>query len=225
MDTDPVWARPPGGRKPKLTREAIVAAAIEIADAEGLEAVSIRRVAAELGVRAMSLYTHIDRKEDLLDLMYDEVAGEALVEGEPPGDWRAAFLQICRKERATAQRHAWMFELASRSPRVGPNGLCHADQSLGAAARLTDDLEAQMEIVAAVDRYMLGFVIRERRPEAAEAGPKPKLLDVSYVRALLELGEYRHLKPALKAGVREPDDFEKGLNWLLDGIEREYGGS
>lgn len=224
-----VWDRPRGGRRPKLSREAIVAAAIEIADAEGLEAVSIRRVANELGVRAMSLYGHIDRKEDLLDLMYDEVAAHVLIEGELPDDWREAFMVIARKERAAGLRHPWMFQLAGSSPRVGPNGLRHADQSLGVAAKLTDDPLSQTEIVTSIDHYMLGFTLREQRiDEMGRNGLQEvqnSLMGRPYFRSWLEDGHFQHLKPVLDAGIFGQASFEKGLNWLLDGIEREYGGA
>lgn len=222
-----MWTRPRGGRRPKLTREAIVETAIKIADAEGLDAVSIRRIASELGVRAMSLYTHIDAKEDLLDLMYDEVADEVLVKDELPDGWREATLQIARKEREAGGRHPWMFELARRSPRVGPNGLRHAEQSLAAAARLTDDPESMLAIVTTVDHYMLGFTVQEQRThELGENGLQrahASLLEQEYVRRLMESGEFPHLKPLFEAGIYGRGNFEQGLNWLLDGIEHEYG--
>ncbi|MFD0685907.1 TetR/AcrR family transcriptional regulator [Actinomadura fibrosa] len=224
---DDVWARPPAGRRPKLTREAIVETAIKLADAEGLDAVSIRRIASELGVRAMSLYTHIDAKEDILDLMYDEVAGEALIEEELPDDWREACLQIVRRERQASRDHPWMFELARRSPRVGPNGLRHAEQTFAAVARLTDDPEAMVAIATALDNYSLGFAIREQhtveRGECGLQSARSSMLERRYVRSLLESGEFPHLKPLLELGVLDQDTFEQGLTWLLDGIERDYG--
>lgn len=223
-----MWTRPRGGRRPKLTREAIVETAIKIADAERLDAVSIRRIASELGVRAMSLYTHIDAKEDLLDLMYDEVAQEVLIKGELPDDWREAMLQIARREREVGVKHPWMFELARRAPRVGPNGLRHAEQSLAAAARLTDDLESMLAIVTTIDHYMLGYTLREQNAhDVGENGlqrAQASLLEQEYVRKLLETGEFPHLKPLFEAGVHGRENFEQGLNWLLDGIEHEYGG-
>ncbi|MCO5969273.1 TetR/AcrR family transcriptional regulator C-terminal domain-containing protein [Actinoallomurus soli] len=222
---DPVWSRPRGGRRPKLSREAIVAAAITIADAEGLDAVSIRRVASELGVRAMSLYTHIDAKEDLLDLMYDEVAAEVLIEGELPGDWREAFRWIAAREREAGLRHPWVFQLAGRSPRVGPNGLLHAEQSFAAASRLTDDPRAMRAIVTAIDHYLLGYTLRAQHNREREAAGLGGIEEQPYVRSLLAEGRFPHLKPVLDAGIPAQEDFEQGLTWILDGIEREYGQS
>ncbi|WP_067467090.1 TetR/AcrR family transcriptional regulator [Actinomadura macra] len=222
-----VWTRPRGGRRPKLTREAIVETAVKVADAEGLAAVSIRRIAAELGVRAMSLYTHIDAKEELFDLMYDEVAEEVLIEGDMPDDWREALLEIARREREAGLKHPWMFELAGRAPRVGPNGLRHAEQSLAAAARLTDDPKAMLAIITTVDHYMLGFILREQRiRELGENGlqqAQSSLLEQSYVQTLMDSGELPNLKPVFEAGIFGQEDFDRGLQWLLDGIGLEYG--
>lgn len=220
-----MWTRPPGGRRPKLTREAIVEAAIKLADAEGLDAVSIRRIASELGVRAMSLYTHIDAKEDLLDLMYDVVAEGVLVQGDLPDDWREAMLEIARKEREAGLRHPWMLQLAGRSPRIGPNGLRHIEQSMAAAARLTDDPDGMLAIVKTVDHYMLGFIMMEQ--QVAEAGPQrvqTTPLEQAYVQLLVERGELPHLKPFLETSFYRSDSFELGMKWLLDGIEHEYRG-
>ncbi|MFI0448807.1 TetR/AcrR family transcriptional regulator [Actinomadura sp. 6N118] len=227
---DLVWARPRGGRRPRLTREAIVEAAIRLADAEGLEAVSIRRVASELGVRAMSLYTHIERKEDLLALMIDEVVPEILVQGELPSGWREAISLIARQERDYILRHPWIVELSGQPnlPHIGPNALRHVEQSLSAVSGLTDDPQAQVEIVAAVDHYMLGFVVREvtsrQRKQLAGLGEDDlDELDHPYFRDLISSGEFPHLEHVFRRGIYGGEHFERGLTWLLDGIERQYG--
>ncbi|MFG1998679.1 TetR/AcrR family transcriptional regulator [Spirillospora sp. NPDC048911] len=227
---DLVWARPSGGRRPKLSREAIVEAAIKLGDSEGLEAVSIRRVAGELGVRAMSLYTHIERKEDLLALMVDEVIPEILVRGELPADWREAISLIARKERDYILRHPWIVELSSQAnlPHLGPNALRHVEQSLAAVSGLTDDPQARVEIVAAVDHYMLGFVVREvthrQRKQLAGLGEDdPDGLAHPYFRDLIASGEFPHLRDVFSRGIYGGQHFEQGLTWLLDGIERQYG--
>src|SRR3954449_4175411 len=94
-------------RRSSLSREAIVAAALALADAEGLDAVSIRRVAAALGARPMSLYTHIAAKDDLVDLMADAVVGEVLVE-DPPAGWRAALGAMAERSWRTFVAHPWL---------------------------------------------------------------------------------------------------------------------
>ncbi|MEU0568656.1 TetR/AcrR family transcriptional regulator C-terminal domain-containing protein [Nonomuraea sp. NPDC005983] len=225
-----VWSRPAPQRRPALTREAIVAAAVAIADAEGLAAVSIRRVAAELGARAMSLYTHIERKEDLLDLMADEVAAEVLVEEALPADWREATLVIARREREAVRRHPWRVDLVPQRVSVGPNGLRHVEQSLAALDGLAVDELTKWRILAAIDDYSLGFTIRESLERAAPRtdgvnDAERAAVAEPYMRELIASGEFPRLAPMIERGVAGFDDnYERGLNWLLDGIEGDLRG-
>jgi AcrR family transcriptional regulator len=216
------WARPQSRRRPTLTREAIVEAAISVADAEGIDAVSIRRIATELGVRPMSLYTHIDRKEDLFDLMGDEIIGEVLVsEEELAVGWREALTSIANREREMIGRHPWVNELMGRKMWIGPNALRHMEQSLAALDELGLDLERGLQIVRAVDQYMFGYVSME----AAHSRMKRPLSEYLYMDGLAESGEYPRIAPILRTdwwpGV---EGFEVGLKWLLDGIERDIVG-
>ncbi|GAA5078781.1 AcrR family transcriptional regulator [Thermocatellispora tengchongensis] len=211
----PVWARPPAGRRTTLSREAIVAAAVAVADAEGLAAVSIRRVAAELGARAMSLYTYIERKEDLLDLMADEVIAEAHVAEPLPSDWREATMTIARSERAAVRHHPWLVELISRREAVGPNGLRHLEQSVAALSGLGLDRAATLRILAAVGDYTRGFILREHNA----ADPRRTAAVDRYFKERVGTGAYPHLEPMFRDGVPEQEDtFEIGLTWLLNGI-------
>jgi len=157
-----LWLRPPRAeRTPTLSRDAIVAAAIEIADAEGLDAVSIRRVAGALRARPMSLYSHIGRKRDLTDLMANEVVGECLVPGELPADWRAALRMIAYHTRDVAYRHPWMLKADSVRVGLSPNALRHLEQSLGALSGLDVEEDRKIEILVAVDTYTIGQIVRE----------------------------------------------------------------
>jgi AcrR family transcriptional regulator len=221
----PVWAREDNRRRTTLSREAIVAAAVAIADAEGIDAVSIRRVAAGLDARAMSLYTYIERKEDLLYLMADEVAAETLVPGELPPDWREATIAIARRERETTLRHPWLVDLVSRRSmygHVGPNMLRHSDQSIAALAGLEADPAWKWRLMTAVADYSTGFAVREARErEAARTGQSEQLRP--YLRKLASGGDFPHLAPMLDGGGPGPEDdnFERGLRWLLDGFARD----
>jgi AcrR family transcriptional regulator len=245
-DIDTVWARDAeqaAGPQP-LSREAIVAAAIEIADTEGLEAVSIRKIATKLEARPMSLYSHIERKGDLIDLMVDEVMGGAILpDGPPVDDWRAGLRQIAQRTRETARAHPWMIHTAFRRPFIGPNALRHFDQSLGAVASLPLPPERKRAVLLAVDTYTLGFVRWEviskarhgdgEAPDASCAavptdGPSAEEID-AYVAAQAASGKYPHLaelggKKKMSLGVKA-EAFEAGLDWLLAGIEAEVGDS
>ena len=236
----PVWAREHPRRRPRqpdddgvtgesrrrspLSRGAIVAAAVAIADAEGLEAVSIRRVAGDLGARPMSLYTYIERKEDLLALMRDQVNGEVLLGAELPAGWRNALAAIARRTREVALRHPWMVETAAHGAALGPNALRHLEESLAAVAELGLGLPAAAEVLFAVDKYVLGHVALEVADvtQAAErAAARP------YLESLLATGEFPRLSRLAADGHITNDaqlqpaigrQFEQGLTWLLDGI-------
>jgi AcrR family transcriptional regulator len=206
---------PPVERRPPLTRERIVAAAVELADTEGLAAVSLRRIAERLPARTMSLYAHIESKDRLLALMADAAAAGHLVPEPLPDDWREALRRIARRSRGALLAHPWVVDLAGRTP-PGPNGLRHVEQSLAALASLDAPPAVRAGVLAAVDDYTLGHVVRElvdrrsspdlRRPQvdALAGGGFPRLA------ALAAAGEI---------AARDDDaDFETGLGWLLDGI-------
>jgi AcrR family transcriptional regulator len=234
---DTVWARDEGqaaGPQP-LSRETIVAAAVEIADADGLEAVSIRRLATRLGARPMSLYSHIERKGDLIDLMVDEVmAGAILPDGPPVEDWREGLRQIAGRTRETARAHPWVIAAAFRRPFIGPNALRHIDQSLGAVSSLPLSPERKRAVLLTIDTYTFGFVRWEVLSTKAgsapcagipEDGPTAAEID-AYIATQAASGKYPHLSALagkdLSLGVKA-ERFEVGLEWLLAGIEAEVG--
>jgi AcrR family transcriptional regulator len=223
----PIWARQHARRTSGLTREAIVGAAIELADSEGLEAVSIRRVATVLAARTMSLYTYIDSKDDLLDLMADQIVGEALILEKLPGDWREAITLIARREREAVLRHPWLVDLVNHRSHavVGPNALRHLDQSVAAVAGLKLEPQDAFRVVAAVNDYMLGYVTREARERGITRRTGAEHLSAirPYLQQLVDSGEFANIAPLLRGDRQaEEADFERGLRWLLDGIEREY---
>lgn len=244
-DIDTVWARDAeqAAAPQPLSREAIVAAAIEIADTEGLEAVSIRKIATKLEARPMSLYSHIERKGDLIDLMVDEVMGGAVLPEPLPEDWREALREIAQRTRESTRAHPWMIAAAFRRPFIGPNALRHFDQSLGAVASLPLPPERKRAVLLAVDTYTLGFVrwevISKARHGGGEGhdpscatvptdGPSAAEID-AYVAAQAASGKYPHLaelggKKKMSLGVKA-EAFEAGLDWLLAGIEAEVGDS
>ncbi len=238
-----LWFRPePAGRPASLTREAIVATALELADAEGIDAVSIRRVAGVLGARPMSLYSHIGRKQDLIDLMVNEAIGECLVPGQLPTDWRDALRLISIHVRAGARRHPWMLSVAATRAALSPNALRNFEQSLAALSSLDIDRERKIAILFAVDTYTVGQVVREiasRRPAFDEipasgaastadqadvtgpAGMKPaghsKLRGAEgYLRRLVETGEYPHIAEFGIDSVIRVHEFE------TDAAERRF---
>ncbi len=230
----PIWARPePGARRPRHTREQIAATALAIADSEGIEAVSMRRVAAELGAGTMTLYHYVASKNELVALMEDAVMGELLVpEGELPGDWREALTAIARRTRATFIRHPWAVS-GMRGTGMSPHALRHFEQSLAAVAGTGLDAAARLDVVATVDDYVSGFVLKSDLEPGVEAIPPEVAPAVAeYFEAQLRTGEYPHVEALLGEGDRwaglvrllltaagDQDRFERGLARLLDGVE------
>src|SRR4029453_78348 len=121
-----IWARPERagrGPRPAHSRADIAVAAVRVADAEGIDAVSMRRVAGELGMGTMSLYNYVPRKEDLYELMVDAVSAEHDLSATPTGDWRADMLTLAHQTRALMYRHPWLPRLMSPVYGFSPNAL------------------------------------------------------------------------------------------------------
>lgn len=160
---DPIWLRRPRGerkrRPPSLSREKITHAAIRLADEEGLDAVTTRRLAAALGAGATSIYWHVASKQDLYDLMVDEVIGEIDLP-EASGAWEADLRLIAHNTLAVLRRHDWFAELGIQ-PGLGPKTQHYARLALDALEGLTDDLKTRVNILAALNNYLAGFVQRE----------------------------------------------------------------
>ncbi|MFF4909425.1 TetR/AcrR family transcriptional regulator [Streptomyces sp. NPDC001260] len=219
-----VWDRPePPARPAPLDRERIVAAAIALADEGGLEAVSLRKVAARLNAGPMRLYGYISTKQELFDLMVDEVQGEILPE-EPPGDWREALSTLAHRTRRTALRHEWLADLLGGRPTLGPNGLAVTEATLAALDGLAD-IDTVMRAVETVSAYFTGAIRREIasvRAERATGLSKREWQRASgpHVTKMLATGRF----PALSRAVHDGTDvdaetaFATGLEWVLDAV-------
>lgn len=220
-----MWSRLPAEKpvRPQVTRAAIIEAAIALADSEGLSAVSIRRVAAALDMRPMRLYTHIERKDDLVDLMVDTVIAECLVD-DLPADWRGALTAIARQTRALCLRHPWIIGGIERREYMGPNAVRHLEQSLAAIADLPVDHDRARSILMAVDSFTLGHLaITAVRRDGQTGPPGWERSALGYVDELIATGEFPHLAQAgskhALPGDNEDRVFEAGLEWLLAGID------
>jgi AcrR family transcriptional regulator len=219
MSKPPIWARDePRGRGPRsaLSRAEIVRVAIKVADADGLEAVSMRRIARDLRAGAMSLYHYFDSRDELLELMADEVAREMLVPSLSP-HWRPALEAIAHHSREMFLRHPWLLATLHEHPLVTPNLLRHIEQSAQSVSGLTGvDPELLTGIVTAVDDYTIGYTMRELGGAGRGSAER---FDVPEVRYLIESGEFP-LIARLEAGGKRPPRarFETGLAWLLDGF-------
>jgi AcrR family transcriptional regulator len=130
----PPWQRAPDRpsrrRRDPISKDAIVNAAIQILDREGLAALSMRRLAEELGTGAASLYWHVGSKDGLLDLVMDEVIGEGKIPDPDPGHWREQVKQLARDQRAASLRHPWIVRVSIGRIPMGPNALRYSERIL-----------------------------------------------------------------------------------------------
>jgi len=235
----------PGSRGPKQATDldAVVRAAIQLADAEGLDAVSMRRVAERLGLGTMTLYTYVPGKGELLDLMLDTVYGERTREPiAPSASPRDRLEALARSQWTFHQRHPWTLYIASGRAVLGPNELDAYEAALAVASDLG---VSARDAVAIVDS--IGLFVRGVARDAAEAEGAERVTGQSEMEwwterdAILSAKMTDERYPTLgrldaEGGFAVPDDtpnynlrfilddFEFGLHRLLDGIEAYVNG-
>lgn len=224
----------PPRRDRGLSRDEIVRTAIAVADADGPEAISMRRIARELRAGAMSLYWHVGSKEELLDLMLDSIEADIEVP-EPSGHWRADLTTFAHRARAAMSRHRWAMEFIVARPPSGPNDARNLERLLGLFDDTgVTDTRLVMDIFMTVTTYVMGAVMREaqeirsqRDQERAEADLTEEEIRAtreSYRKWFETSGRYPRIVRLMEAGV-DPDDpatrderFQFGLDCVLDGI-------
>lgn len=227
---DLLWGRArPGRRGPKaqLSLERIVQAAIAVADAEGLAAVSMQRVASELGYTTMSLYNHVPNKELLLEAMADAAAGQPSADASD--DWRAGVFAWARDVARAYGAHPWLLRLQFDHPPLGPNQLAWLERLLQCmtAGGLTghEAMAASMYTISAVRGMIQALQDMQRSPAYAT---DPRRAEAEYFKMLASLAAPARF-PALARVVADPGpepaprelppEIEFGLERLLDGIE------
>jgi AcrR family transcriptional regulator len=224
-----VRERPHKGPKPALSLPRIVAAAVQVADTEGLDAVSMGRVAAELGAAPMSLYRHVSAKEELLRLMVDAAWGDSPGPLAPGENWRAGLSRWAWALRAGARRHPWVVRIPISGLPILPREIAWFEDALACmhGTGLTEPRKASVIMLLA------GYVRNQATTEAdIEAAIRASGLDpvewmASYPRMLRQLTDpqrFPALTAFIAAGVFDvadgPDDeFIFGLDRILDGIE------
>ncbi|OPC81016.1 TetR family transcriptional regulator [Embleya scabrispora] len=227
-----LWARlaaPAPAARAVLTPERIAEVAVGIADAEGIEAVTMRRLATELGVAPMAAYRYVSGKDDLLELMVDRAYGE-LVAPQPGAGWRAALRDPAVNTRELVLRHPWLVRLPSARAAVAPtpNRMAVAEWGLRELAEAGLSADEAMAAVEAVGSYVHGRTAAEiatRHLMAAQGAPD----DANALRTslapemtwLIGTGHYPAFRNYLASAQRKDDHqwrFETGLDALLDGL-------
>ncbi|GGZ29036.1 TetR family transcriptional regulator [Streptomyces inusitatus] len=229
--TESVWTRPRPRQREQLTREQIVAAAIELLDAEGVEALSMRKLGTRLNAAATSLYRHVANKDELIELVVDEIYGEL---APPPATaerarWRPAVAGIAAELRAMTLRHPWI------APEIGQTGLVHVGPN---AVRMTSGLLAQFEAAGfpadekdqaagTLMAYVIGIATTEAAYLSAIArSGRTEREWVAELRPAFDEASREH--PGLREGSSAQQDthprrirddaFDYGLARVLDGL-------
>lgn len=223
-----VQERPKRGPKPKLTLAQITQAAIAIADAEGIEVLSMRRVGDQLGVTAMSLYSYVPGKAELLDLMLDTVSGEYTEASQ--GTWRERLEHIARQNWAMYQRHPWLLQVAIARPVLGPHTIAKYDHELRSVEGIgLSDVDMDL-VVTAIGNYVHGavrFAIAAAQAEQ-HTGKTDQQWWAEHQPLLEKVFDSERYRTATRVGAAAGEEygagdplraFDFGLRLLLDGLE------
>jgi AcrR family transcriptional regulator len=231
----------PPRRDRGLSQAEIVSTAIAVADAEGPEAISMRRIARELGAGVMSLYWYVESKEELLELMLDAIEAEADVP-EASGDWRADLGTFAHRIRAALVQHRWAVDFIGTRPPSGPNDVRNLERLLGLAEQAgAEGARVTMGILMTVTTFVVGAVIREaqeirfqRAQERAQAELTAEEIEAEHERFqqwFQDSGDFPRITAMVKTGF-DPDDpatrderFQFGLDCVLDGIAVQVAAS
>ena len=205
-----------------LSRERVVRAAMALADAGGIDALTMRRLGDELGVEAMSLYRHVANKDDLIDGMTDAVFAEIEL---PSGatDWRTAMRERAVSVRAALSRHPWATPLMQSRTSPGPATMRHHDTVIGTLRTAGFSVALTAHAFSALDSYIYGFALQQRSLPFETGEQTAELAEA--ILAQFPAEAYPHLAELTVQHVLQPgydygDEFEFGLDLVLDGLER-----
>ncbi|MPZ27801.1 MAG: TetR family transcriptional regulator [Micromonosporaceae bacterium] len=215
------------GPRPGLSRDQIVTAAIAVADRDGVDALSMRRVAAELRVGTMSLYRYVPGKAELLDLMLDQVSDPGPGRGPAAGaDWRQVMADHARGSRDLYLAHPWLLQVNWCRPVFGPNTLAGVELVIAGLAGLGLTDRERVTVMIAIDSYVTGFV--RNQILYSRAAEETGISDEEFwatqhpvLERAMASGDYPELaklaEDSFNAGWEE--SFEFGLQRLLDGVQ------
>jgi len=220
----PVATHTDPSAKPRvpLSRERVLRAALVLADRDGIESLTMRKIGQELGVEAMSLYNHVANKDDILDGIVDLVFGEIAVPSNQV-DWKTAMRQRAISARDVLLRHPWATSLMQSRTKPGPATLRHHDSVIGRLREAGFTVDMAAHAFSVMDGYIYGFALQQMNlpyhtsEESAEVAEN--------ILRQLPAEEYPHLaemiiEHALKLGYDYAEEFEFGLDLILDGLEK-----
>ena len=202
-----------------LSRERILRAAIELADEDGIEALTMRRLGRRLNVEAMSLYNHVTDKDDILDAMVELITSEFEVPTGRP-DWRSSIRSSTISAHEAMRRHPWASSVIESRARSGPVRLRLLDATIGVLAGAGFPMPVVIRTLMALDSHTYGFTLQEQAwPFPVEAAPEMAAalaadLPVDYPNMSAMVAFVASTQPGAIL------EFEFGLDLLLDGLER-----
>lgn len=226
-------ARKPGRRGPKqsLSTATVVDAAITLADASGVAALSMRKVAEAIGVSPMSLYTYVPSKAELVDLMFDRVLADTADPDETITGWREKLAFIAHERWALSERHPWLLDLALHRPPLSPNVMRKAQLMLSAMEGMGLEPEEAGLAAETLQNYITGALRSDRDAREAQklsglsdeawfalAGPAlEKHLDPRNVDTMRRISEAKLRQT--RSPVERAKRFAFGLERVLDGLD------
>jgi AcrR family transcriptional regulator len=244
----PPWQRLPDRsarrRRDPISRDAIVDTAIRLLDAEGLDALSMRRIADELGTGPASLYWHVGSKDGLLDLVFDKLIGEVTIPDPEPGRWREQLKDVARAQRAASLRHPYVVRISIGRIPMGPNALRYSERVLAilASGGLPPKLAVQGShlLIATVNGFTLDETGVGDEPTGAAAAPQGPDVTIrayrgedrgmslvrDYVASLPPLLFPTLVAMADEYGHADPEErFELLIDIFVDGLARRAAGA
>ncbi|MEO5874688.1 MAG: TetR/AcrR family transcriptional regulator [Streptosporangiaceae bacterium] len=230
-----IWAREPKparGPQPAYSLDQISDAAIRIADSDGLDALTMRRLAAEIGAGVMSLYRYVSGRTDIIDLMSDRVLRE--IELKPYEDWRSGLQWLAQTTREHIHRHPWLVHLPGNAAPFGPHGLALTEHVMGIMDGLGLNIDEMMTSVGLVSGYVSSSVqseiaTRERLRQVGMTMEDWMRVNAPYIRKLLDSGKYPMMERIIidaRWPHMDPEEaFDYGLQRVLSGIAATVEGS
>jgi AcrR family transcriptional regulator len=221
--TDAGRTRPDGtrrrGPRPRHTHAQVVGGAVAIAGEQGLDAVTIRSVAARLGVGAMSLYSYVPDKQALIYDMVEQVSAELELPPEASGDWRADLRLLAGRQRALLHRHPWLITAMSHRQPLGPATLAYLEFTLGALEPAGLDAGSRLEAVGLLNGLVISLVRAELADQDAPPSPEAVAAGQARLGQLLATGRYPRFAAAVAAGgPPAPMDLSANFDRLVDRV-------
>ncbi len=212
---------PDTGPRVRLSKERMLEAAVVLAARDGIESLTMRKLADELGAGAMSLYHYVANKDELLDGMVDIVFGEIEVPSDV--DWKTAMRRRAISAREALMRHRWAIGLMEARKNPGGANLRHHNAVMGALREAGFSFEATVHASSVLDAYVYGFALQEKSLPSLEAGEETaRILDAR--RERVPIDDYPYLLEVVvelpKSGYDFATEFEFGLDLILDGLDR-----